>query len=181
MRLFTALVLLAAAPPALAQSGTEAYVVQATSALGTSTGVALGVTALGSVEALAAVLPGLAPGTNAVILTQTGSGNDLTVEQTGFDNVAVLEQFGSDNVTRLLQDGSRNVVVATVLGDDNGLEVNQVGDDNAYALVMVGTNPEHLVEQIGGGNQARQIVAPGLAAAGIEQRGNGLDVLVERY
>ena len=169
------------AAPAAAQSGSEAYVVQATSALGTSTGVALGATALGSVEALAAVLPDLAPGTNAVVLTQTGSDNTLFVEQTGLDNVAALEQFGSGNLTRLLQDGSRNVVAATVLGDDNVLTVNQVGDDNAYALVMVGTNPEHLVEQIGDGNQARQIVAPGLAAAGIEQRGNGLDVLVERY
>ena len=50
-----------------------------------------------------------------------------------------------------------------------------------YGLVMAGTNPEHVVSQIGDANTATQIVAPGLQPAGIEQRGNGLQVLVERY
>ena len=114
------------------------------------------------------------------------------MNQTGTDNAIVAEQTASTTgpssrssapATRRpsCRTASRNLVAATIFGDDNRVTVNQIGDDNAYGLLMVGTNPEHVVNQIGNGNTATQIVAPGLLPAGIEQRGNGLEVLVERY
>ncbi|HEX8299446.1 MAG TPA: hypothetical protein VF594_09840 [Rubricoccaceae bacterium] len=168
------------ATPAVAQSTqAETYVQQASEAIGAPLSDVIGPTE--SVEAMAASLLSLPPGTNAVVFNQTGTDNAITVEQTGLDNRVVVSQIGSGNRTGLVQDGSRNLFAATIFGDDNLVTANQMGDDNAYVLVMVGTNPEHVVSQLGDGNTATQVVAPGLQPAGIEQRGNGLDVLVERF
>lgn len=167
------------AAPAVAQSGAEAYVRQASEAMGAPVGDVIG--PVGSVEAMAAALLSLPPGTNAVVLNQTGTDNAIVAEQTGLDNRVALSQIGSGNQTNLLQDGSRNLFTATIFGDGNLVTANQVGDDNVYGLVMAGTNPEHVVSQIGDGNTATQFVAPGLQPAGIEQRGNGLEVIVERF
>ena len=167
------------ATTAAAQNGAETYLEQASEAIGAPVASVLGQG--GSAEALAAALLTLPAGTNAVAFDQTGTGNAIVVEQTGFDNRAALSQIGSGNLTTLLQDGSRNLLSATLFGDNNQITLNQIGDDNVYGLLMIGTNPEHVVSQIGDGNTATQVVAPGLRPASIEQRGNGLEVLVERY
>ena len=165
--------------PAVAQTDAETYVQQASEAFGTPVGDIVGPT--GSIEAMAAALLALPAGTNAVVLNQTGTGNAIVAEQTGIDNRAVLSQTGSRNRTSLFQDGSNNLFTATIFGDGNTITTQQVGDGNVYGLIMAGTNPEHVVSQIGNGNAATQFVAPGLQPAGIEQQGNGLQVIVERY
>ncbi len=181
MRLAPALVLLIVlAAPASAQSGT-AFVQQATAELLTPTGDPLPPASLRSGADVSAAFPNIASGANAVILAQSGSGNTLDVEQTGFDNRAILSQTGYDNQTRLVQDGDRNIYDAAIYGDANDLAVNQIGSDNVYGLLMVGTNPAHTVNQIGDANVATQIVAPGLQPVNIDQQGNGLQVLVERF
>ena len=167
------------AAPALAQNGVETYVQQASEALGAPVGDVIGPS--GSVEEMAAALLSLPAGTNAVVFNQTGTDNAIVAEQTGLDNRVALSQIGSGNRTTLLQNGDRNLFTGIIFGDDNLVRLSQDGSDNQYGLLMAGTNPEHIVRQEGDGNSANQIVAPGLQPAGIEQRGNGLQVLVERY
>ena len=174
-----ALTVLLLATPVAAQSGAEAYVQQASDAFGAPVGDLVGPSA--SVEALAATLLALPVGTNGVVLNQSGLDNAIVAEQTGLDNRAALSQIGSGNRTTILQDGSDNLFTAAVFGSDNRVTTNQIGDSNTYGLVMIGRNLEHTVTQRGSGNTATQFVASGVSPVDIEQRGNGLQVVVERY
>lgn len=184
MRLSLFFILVGLALPASAQTNTEAFLEQATTAVGTTSSRVTGTTLLSAGETAAATVaafPSLAPGVNAVAFSQDGSDNTLDAQQTGLDNRIVVSQTGSDNTTTASQNGNRNQLVATIQGDDNALTAVQTGDDNTYGLVMSGSELQHQIRQTGQGNTATQFVAPGLLPASIEQRGNGLEVVVERF
>ena len=166
-----ALAVFGAAPLAVAQSAGGVYVEQASDLVGASPD-AVGVVPGGmtAAEVLAATVPPLTPGTNAVVLVQDGD-----------DNRADISQTGTDNRFALVQQGVGNEVTADILGSGNTTNVTQLGDGNSYDLLMATDDLTLLpVVQEGTGNQAFQIVAPGLQPAGIEQRGNGMEVVVER-
>ncbi|HEX8387364.1 MAG TPA: hypothetical protein VF576_14320 [Rubricoccaceae bacterium] len=176
------LLLIVLAAPVAAQSNTEVYVDQATGAIGAPTSQAFGRAALGPVEALAASLQGrnLTGETNVLVVTQNGSGNALALSQIGQNNAVGLIQNGDGNVTDLAQLGDNNVVLSAIDGSGNVLRDVQQGDNNSYSLVLSGDETTHTVLQLGSDNVAEQTVAPGLLPASIEQRGNGLEVYVER-
>lgn len=155
------------APLAAAQTAPETAIQQASGLVRTDEAVG---SASSAEETLAALLPSLVPGTNAVVLVQEGSGNTASVAQLGLDN-----RFG------LVQIGLANAVDAQMVGNANTAVVTQIGDGNDYRLVMEADGVELLpVLQEGIGNRAEQVVQPGLQPAGIEQRGNGLELLIER-
>ncbi len=140
---------------------------QAADAVGVTEGVLSGLT---PAEALAAtVLPG-ATSANVVILLQQGDFNSARIEQGGVGN-----RFS------LVQRGNGNAISAQILGSYNTTNVTQNGTTNSYDLLLAADDVQLLpVVQEGDGNQAFQFVQPGLQPAGIEQRGSGMEVTVER-
>jgi hypothetical protein len=174
-----ALLSLALLVPALAsaQSG-EVFVQQAVAQA--NVGSTLSPLRLGSLESLTAAIPLVTPGTNVVVLDQTGSGNDVVVRQIGADNAAVLTQQGSGNRTDLTQTGDDNLFLTLVVGDGNEVDAVQADGGNVYGLYLVGEGTAHTVTQLGGNNLAVQVVGPGTTPVDIEQRGRGIEVRVER-
>ena len=166
--------------PVFAQAS-EAYVSQAVA----QADVAATVSGadLSPFEALQAALPVVPDGTNVLVLEQIGIGNSIDAQQIGDNNRVVLQQNGNRNAFILTQDGNGNLVLASINGNDNGLiTVNQSNDNNTYALYLIGDNaPPHTVTQTGGQNLATQVVGPGSTPIDIQQFGNGIEVLVERY
>jgi hypothetical protein len=180
LRLFALLLALAISAPAFAQSS-EAYVTQAIAQADVAATV--NGSGLNPFEALQAALPVVPDGTNVLVLEQMGIGNQIDAQQTGLNNRVVLTQNGDRNAFVLTQDGNNNLILASINGSDNGLiTVNQSNDDNVYALYLDGDfAPAHTVTQTGGQNLATQIVGPGSTPIDIQQFGNGIEVLVERY
>lgn len=155
--------LLVAAAPSWAQSA-GASIQQAADLVGAAAGAGLT-----PAEALAAtVLP--VAGTNVIILLQDGDFNEVSVEQRGVNNRFAVVQQGDFNRT-----------TAQIFGDANSTNVTQRGAGNEYDLLMVADAVDLLpVVQEGEGNRAIQFVAPGLLPAGVEQRGSGMEVIIER-
>ena len=182
MRLFALALCLSAS--ASAQSG-AAFVQQVERAVGVTAEVVTGTTVAS--EALSAALLDAASATNVATVTQDGIGNQVELSQSGLGNQFGLSVVGDGNVLSLLQLGNDNVFVGDVLGSGNVLGPDalgnasvQQGDGNRYTLVLDGVdNQAHTLRQVGGGNEAVQIVGPGLQPASIEQRG-GATVVVER-
>jgi len=174
------LVALALSAPAFSQTS-DAYVTQAVAQADVAATV--NGSGLNPFEALQAALPVVPDGTNVLVLEQMGIGNQIDAQQTGLNNRAVLTQNGDRNAFVLTQDGNNNLVLASINGSDNGLiTVNQSNDGNVYALTLDGDfAPAHTVTQTGGQNLATQIVGPGSTPIDIQQFGNGIEVLVERY
>lgn len=174
------LIALGMSVPALAQSS-EAYISQAIAQADVAATV--NGASLNPLEALQAALPTVPDGTNVLVIEQFGVGNAVDAQQIGQNNRVVLQQNGDYNEFILTQDGNGNLVLASINGNNNGLiTVNQSNDDNTYALYLVGDNaPPHTVTQTGGQNLATQVVGPGSTPIDIQQFGNGIEVLVERY
>lgn len=180
LRLFALLLALAISAPAFAQSS-EAYVTQAVAQADVAETV--DGSALDPFEALQAALPVVPDGTNVLVLEQIGIGNMIDAQQIGENNRVVLQQNGDRNSFILTQDGNDNLILARINGSDNGLiTVNQSNDGNVYALYLDSDNaPAHTVTQTGGQNLATQVVGPNSTPIDIQQFGNGIEVLVERY
>ena len=182
MRLF--LLALVFAPLASAQQS-EAFVRQAEDAIGTSAEAVTG--ARGAELALSAAALGAATTANVAAVSQTGTGNAVELTQRGAGNQFGLAVDGSGNVVELLQLGNDNVFLGDIVGSGNVLGADaagavsaQVGDGNRYTLFLDGVNDQaHTVRQLGDGNQALQVVGPGMQPASIEQSG-GATVVVER-
>ncbi|MEO0558983.1 MAG: hypothetical protein AAF170_12445 [Bacteroidota bacterium] len=180
LRLLSLGLALAISAPALAQSS-EAYVSQAVAQADVAATV--NGSGLNPFEALQATLPEVPEGTNVLVLEQMGIGNQIDAQQAGLNNRVALTQNGDRNAFVLSQIGNNNLILASINGSDNGLiTVNQSNDDNVYALYLDGDfAPPHTVTQTGGQNLATQVVGPGSTPIDIQQFGNGIEVLVERY
>ena len=183
MKRLALLLFLALASNASAQS--EVFVEQASSTFGVSTDVIIGANNGNAQAALNAALAeaGVSPATNVAAITQEGAGNQVDLTQQGVGNRLGLYIQGNSNQIQLSQIGNYNEFTADISGDGNtlGPESIQAGTSNQYVLISEGVNGElHTLAQYGNENQATQVVGPGLKPASIEQRGNGLQVTVER-
>ncbi len=178
------LLALVLAPLASAQQS-DVFVQQAEQALGTSAAELAGTTDAGVALSMAVLEAGA--DANVAAVSQTGVGNRVGLDQVGSGNQFGLAAVGTGNSVDLLQLGNDNVFLADIVGDGNevglrlfGLPGVQLGSQNSYTLFLDGVdNQSHTVRQFGDGNQATQIVGPGMQPASIEQSG-GATVLVER-
>ena len=183
MRLLLLLPLLAA-PLASAQQS-EAFVRQAEAALGSSAEAVTG--AQDAEAALSAALVGTAMSANVAAVSQTGVNNEADLTQSGVGNRFGLVVDGNANSFVLSQLGDDNVFLGDVLGnanqltdDANGNPSVQEGNGNRYTLFLDGVDGRsHSLRQLGGGNEATQVVGRGMQPASIEQRG-GATVVIER-
>lgn len=159
--------LLLALSIASAQAQTAGVSIQQAADLIDEAGAMAGLTAA---EALAATVLSPAGGTNVVVLVQDGDFNE-----------AQVEQQGTGNRFALVQQGDFHRTTAQIIGHANTTTVTQRGAGHEYDLLMVTDAVDLLpVVQEGEGNRAVQFVAPGLLPAGIEQRGNGMEIIIER-
>ncbi|OZC04229.1 hypothetical protein [Rubricoccus marinus] len=175
------LLLFALAATASAQS--EVFVEQAGSTFGVSTDVVIGSGAVNAQSALNTATAGVSPATNVAAITQEGADNRVDLTQQGIGNRLGLFIDGNSNQFQLSQIGSYNEFVADVIGDGNvlGPESIQAGTGNQYTLLSDRVSGEvHSLQQYGDANQAFQVVGQGLKPASIQQRGSGMQVMVER-
>lgn len=114
---------------------------------------------------------------NAAYVHQEGSFNTAHITQRGRANAAIMIQQGSGNTSRLLQEGTHNVYGSWLQGDDNVLNIEQIGSGNAYLFGFQGNRLHHSVQQVGTGIRAVQ-VGTGHAPFGIQQHGNGMDIII---
>ena len=178
------LLALVLAPLASAQQS-DVFVQQAEQALGTSAAELAGTSDAGVALSMAVLEAGA--DANVATVSQTGSSNTVGLTQVGSGNQFGLVAVGSGNTIDLVQLGRDNVFLGDIVGDGNevglgflGLPAVQLGSENRYTLFLDGVSDQsHTVRQFGDGNEATQIVGPGVQPASIEQSG-GATVLVER-
>ncbi len=116
---------------------------------------------------------------NLALIQQVGDRSRTEIEQRGEGNVAVLYELGDRNRSSVLQRGDDNIYALWLRGDQNRMNGRQIGDRNIFLFEGAGENLTFpFVSQVGNDLKAVQIGSTVLPF-GIEQRGNGMEVIIE--
>ncbi len=177
------LVAMSLSAPLAAAQASETFIQQAGLSFSTEAAPELAGAGLASREALDAAVLGISAQTNVIAVSQRGIMNKADIVQSGQGNLVGLDIVGNENLFSLSQIGNGNTFVGDVIGSSNEILDGsvQAGANNSYTLLLAGTATQPFsISQVGNENNAVQFVETGVAPASISQRGNGLQLTVER-